>query len=168
MDLDQRSTSSPTATVPVVTTRHPSEPAVVVSTDTRRLDVDLIHDFLANESYWAEGVPREVVERAIEHSLAFGLHRGDRQIGFARLITDQATFGYLSDVFVVRSERGAGLGAWLVEQVLAHPVALGLRRITLGTRDAQPLYAKLGFSLSNPTDNMEIRRVNAELYGSRD
>lgn len=144
---------------------HPTIEGVRLSTDRGQLDLDLVWSYLSNESYWAGGVPRSVVERSIEHSLAFGLFRDDRQIGFARMITDHATFGYLSDVFVVEAERGQGLGVWLVGQILEHPSARGLRRITLATRDAQPLYARVGFTMSTPTDNMEIRRPNAELYG---
>jgi GNAT superfamily N-acetyltransferase len=143
---------------------HPDDPAVTLDTDPGRLDRDLIHAFLRDQSYWAEGVPRAVVDRSIEHSLNFGLYRGDDQIGFARVITDHATYGYLSDVFVVPAEQGRGLGRWLVEQVMAHPTLLGLRRITLATRDAHDLYRAVGFGPVREGYDMEIRRANADLY----
>ena len=115
-----------------------------IDTDKRRLDRRLVHRFLAR-SHWAEGIPLEVVERAIEHSLTFGLYRDGRQIGFARVVTDHATFAYLADVFVLSRERGKGLGRWLVATILAHPALQGLRRWLLGTRDAQKLYRGCGF-----------------------
>ena len=149
----------------MVTHTHPDHPEVSLSTDPERLDRALIHAYLAAESYWAAGVTREIVDRSIDHSLPFGLYRSDRQIGFARLVTDHATFGYLADVFVVPAEQGRGLGRWLVAEVMAHPDLQDLRRITLATRDAHELYAEFGFGPVREGDNMEIRRDNAELYG---
>ena len=116
-----------------------------IDTDKARLDRSLIHDFLAR-SHWAKGLPQAVLERALEHSLAFGLYRDGRQVGFARVVTDHATFAYLADVFVVAAERGQGLGRWLVESILAHPQLQGLRRWLLGTRNAHGLYRHCGFN----------------------
>ncbi|GIV98249.1 MAG: N-acetyltransferase [Herpetosiphonaceae bacterium] len=126
-----------------------------ISTDRARLDLNLVHQFLAG-SYWAEGIPASVVRRSIEHSLVFGLYRGAQQLGFARVITDYATFAYLADVFVVEGARGAGLGTWLIEVIIKHPELQGLRRWMLATRDAHGLYRKVGFSeLSRPERFME-------------
>jgi GNAT superfamily N-acetyltransferase len=116
-----------------------------ISTDPSRLDVDLVHGYLSEEAYWSPGVPREVVERSIENALNFGLYRGGAQVGFARVVTDYATFGWLADVFVLEPHRRVGLGRWLVETVLSHPDLRGLRRWILATRDAHELYAPFGF-----------------------
>ena len=134
----------------------------LVSDERARLDVPRIHAFLTR-SYWAPGIPREVVARSIEHSLAFGLFRTDeepgRQVGFARVISDRATFAYLSDVFVVEEERGKGLGKFLLECVHAHPELQGLRRWLLVTRDAQGLYEQYGWRVvPEPEKHMEILR----------
>src|SRR4051812_10082180 len=99
-----------------------------ISCERARLDLDLVSDFLSNDSYWARGRSRERVERSIENSLPFGLYKGDGQVGFARVVTDYATFAWLADVFVLDSERGRGLGLWLVETVMAHPELGGVRR----------------------------------------
>lgn len=116
----------------------------VISTDRSRLDIEVLHGYLAS-SYWAAGMPREVLERGIENSLAFGIYQGDEQVGFARVITDLATYAYLSDVFVLEGYRGRGLSKWLMECVLSHPDLQGLRRFALFTRDAQELYERYGF-----------------------
>ena len=116
----------------------------IVSTDRRRLEIDLVHDYLST-SYWAAGMPRAVLERAIENSLTFGIYHGSRQVGFARAITDLATYAYLSDVFIIESHRGRGLSKWLMECVLEHPDLQRLRRFALFTRDAQGLYERYGF-----------------------
>ena len=126
-----------------------------ISTDPARLDLDVIHGFLST-SYWATGIPREVVRRSIEHSLCFGIQEGGRQVGFARVITDRATFGYLGDVFVLESHRGRGLSKWLMECVHAHPELQGFRRWVLLTRDAHGLYARHGWKpLASPDRYME-------------
>ncbi len=136
--------------------------ALRISTDPAKLDVDLIHSFLA-DSYWAAGIPREIVERSIRHSLCFGVFDGDEQIGFARVISDRATFAYLADVFVLESHRGRGLGVWLMECIKAHPDLQGFRRWILGTRDAHGLYRKVGFRpLAEPSIYMEI--MDREVY----
>lgn len=127
----------------------------VVTTDPARFDREAIHAFLTR-SYWAEGIPPEVVNRSIEGSLGFGLLEDGRQVGFARVVTDRATFAYLADVYVLESHRGRGLGGWLVECVTAHPDLQGLRRWTLATRDAHDLYRRFGFeSLRAPERYME-------------
>ncbi len=127
-----------------------------ISTDPARIDPAAVHEFLVG-SYWAGGVPREVVERSIRGSLAFGLFHAGRQIGFARVITDRATYAYLSDVYVLEAWRGRGLALWLMETICAHPDLQNLRRWTLSTRDAHTLYAKSGFRpLAHPDRFMEI------------
>jgi len=117
-----------------------------IDTDHIRLDVGVIHHFLARCSHWAHDVPLTTLNRAIANSLCYGLYKDGAQIGFARVVTDQATFAYLADVFVVDGERGAGLGQWLVETILADPRLHGLRRWLLVTRDAQTLYQRCGFT----------------------
>lgn len=137
-----------------------------VSTDPSRLDVDAVHSFLTT-SYWAEGIPRETVERSLRGSLCFGLYEGDRQTGLARVITDGATFGYLCDVYVLPELRGQGLGTWLMECVMAHPDLQGLRRFSLVTRDAHELYRPFGFQeIRSPEGRMEI--VRPGLYKTTD
>ena len=138
---------------------------LLVSTDRARLDVDLIHRVLAG-TYWASGIPRDLVVRAIAGSIAFGLYEDGRQAGFARVISDLATYAYLADVFIVEECRGRGLGDWLVESIRLHPQLQGLRRFALITRDAGPLYARHGFSAPpEPSGDMEI--VDREVYGKR-
>jgi GNAT superfamily N-acetyltransferase len=133
--------------------------AYEVSTDRARLDLDVIHGFLAG-AYWSQGIPRATVERAVAGSLPFGLYAADgAQAGFARVVTDAATFAYLADVFVLPAHRGAGCGRFLVASVLLHPALQGLRRFLLATRDAHALYARYGFSpLPHPERLMEIGR----------
>ena len=139
---------------------------LVVSTDRRRLDVDLIHRVLAS-TYWANGIPRDVVVRAIAGSIAFGLYESGQLVGFARVVSDLATFAYLADVFVVEARRGHGLGDWLVESILLHPQLQGLRRFALITRDAAPLYARHGFATpAEPSGYME--RVDRDVYRRRE
>jgi ribosomal protein S18 acetylase RimI-like enzyme len=129
-----------------------------VSTDPERLDAGAIHAFLST-SYWAEGIPRELLEKALRSSLCFGLYEEKRQIGLARVITDGATYAYLCDVYVLPETRGQGLGTWLMECVIAHPDLQGLRRLSLVTRDAHKLYRRFGFTaLARPEGHMEIAR----------
>ena len=118
-----------------------------ISTEPGRLQFDVIHDFLANQAYWSQGIPRPVVEQAIKNSLCFGVYRGSEQVGFARVITDRATFAYLADVFILEAHRGKGLSKRLIETVMKHPDLQGLRRWILATRDAQTLYTRFGFQL---------------------
>jgi len=117
---------------------------IVVSTDPPRFDLDAIHGYL-EKSYWAAGIPRDLVARAMEQSLCFGAFDGSRQVGFARVISDRATFAYVSDVFVVESHRGRGVGKQLMAAIMAHPDLQGLRRWALFTRDAHGLYRQYGF-----------------------
>lgn len=136
----------------------------VISTDPALLDLDVIYGFLST-CYWSPGIPRTTVERAIAHSLCFGLYNTSppAQIGFARVITDRATYAYLCDVFILESSRGNGLGTWLIESTLAHPDLQGLRRFTLLTRDAHWLYERFGFRpMPDPSRYME--RWNPDVY----
>ncbi len=127
----------------------------LISTDKSRLDLTLIHNFLRT-SYWAAGIPLEVVRRSIEHSLSFGLYREDQQIGYARVITDYATFAYLGDVFILEPFRGQGLSKWLMEVVVTHPELQGFRRWILLTKDAHGLYKKVDFTeVKTPERYME-------------
>jgi N-acetylglutamate synthase-like GNAT family acetyltransferase len=127
----------------------------LISTDRSKLDVDVIHRFLTR-SYWADGIPRETVVRSIENSLCFGVYDNARQIGFARVISDFATYAYLADVFILEPYRERGLGKELMASIMAHPDLHGLRRWSLGTRDAQGLYAQFGFK---PVVNTRARTV---------
>jgi GNAT superfamily N-acetyltransferase len=136
-----------------------------ISTDPARLQLARIHAFLSR-SYWAKGIPLDLVRKSIAHSLCFGVfaHAGPepRQIGFARVISDQATFAYLADVYIEEDWRGRGLSRWLLRTILDHPELQGLRRFCLGTRDAHGLYAKFGFAVNAQPENwMEIRVFNA-------
>jgi GNAT superfamily N-acetyltransferase len=129
-----------------------------ISNDPARIDAGAVHDYLCNHSYWAPGIPREIVERSLRNSLCFGLYHGERQIGLARVVTDLATYAYLCDVYILEAYRGRGLSKWLMATVLKHPDMQGLRRISLATRDAHGLYEKFGFSVSpRPGNVMEIR-----------
>jgi len=120
--------------------------SVSISTDKSRLDVEMIHAFLSTESYWAGSRTKEQTVTAIEHSICFGVYDGDRQIGFARVISDCATYAYLGDVFVLEEFRGRGYSKMLMEAVVSHPDLQGLRRWTLATRDAHGLYEQFGFT----------------------
>jgi GNAT superfamily N-acetyltransferase len=127
-----------------------------ISTDRSRLDIDLIHNFLSSNSYWASGRAREVVERSIENSLPFGIYKGNEQVGFARIVTDYATFAWVADVFVLPEHRGRGLSKWLMEIIIAHPQLQGFRRWVLSTKDAHELYERFGFmKLHRPERWME-------------
>jgi GNAT superfamily N-acetyltransferase len=136
-----------------------------ISTDQSRLNVELIYDFLRS-SYWAQNIPRSVVEKCVRHSLCFGAFCDDRQIGFGRVITDFATFAYIADVFVVAEHRGRGVSKLLLRAMLEHPALQGLRRILLATKDAHGLYAQFGFQqLANPEHYMTIH--NPDVYRSK-
>lgn len=132
-----------------------------VSTDAQRFDVAVIHGYLS-QSYWSPGIPLAVVERAIANSLCFGVFRGAEQVGFARVVTDRATFAYLADVFILEAHRGKGLAKRLVREILEHGDLQGLRRWLLATRDAHDLYRKFGFKeLGHPSSMMEVRDPDA-------
>ena len=127
-----------------------------ITTDTQKLDVNAIHAYLVR-SFWAEGIPRTTVAKAVANSLCFGLFDGSAQIGLARVVTDRATYAYLCDVYVLETHRGRGLGKWLIETVMAHPDLQGLRRFQLVTRDAHGLYTRHGFAPPvHPERHMEI------------
>ncbi|MEA5426295.1 GNAT family N-acetyltransferase [Arcicella lustrica] len=137
----------------------------LISTDKSKLQIDVIHDYLCNRSYWAKGIPVEIVQRSIAHSITFGVYHQQEnklvQIGFCRVTSDLATFAYLADVFVLEEYRGNGLSKFLVESVLKHPDLQGLRRWVLATWDAHGLYAQFGFEpLDKPEYFMQIKAVN--------
>lgn len=141
-----------------------------ISTDKTKLQFDVIHGFLST-SYWSPNIPMEIVRRAAEHSTTFGIYKnslpigegwgGAAQVGYARIISDHATFAYLADVFILESERGKGISKWLMECITQQPDLQGLRRWMLATRDAHGLYAQFGFTpLDNPDIMMQITRPN--------
>ena len=133
-----------------------------IDTDREALDLELIHTFLVEESYWARERTVEQTRRAIEHSICFGVYDGERQVGFARVVSDRATFAYLGDVFVIAEYQGRGIGKMLMEAIVAHPELQGLRRWVLATRDAHGLYEKYGFTpLKHPERWMELAAPNA-------
>jgi N-acetylglutamate synthase-like GNAT family acetyltransferase len=128
-----------------------------ISTDKSLLNFDVIYRYLDTESYWAKGIPAERLKRAIENSMCFGVYQGDEQIGFARVITDKATFGYIADVFILPGFRNIGLSKWLMQTITNHPDLQGLRRWSLATADAQGLYSQFGFiEITRPERWMEI------------
>ncbi|MBV8053418.1 MAG: GNAT family N-acetyltransferase [Acidobacteriaceae bacterium] len=134
----------------------------LLSTDRDRLDLDLIHGFLT-ECYWAKGIPIETVRRSIENSLCFGVYTKHQQVGFARVISDFATYAYIGDVFILESFRGQGLGKWMTQCIMQHPGLQRLRRWSLVTRDGHGLYAHFGFTLlQSPERYMEIH--NSDVY----
>jgi len=135
-----------------------------ITTDPARIDLKAVHQFLTN-SYWAAGIPIATVERSIKSSLCFAIYKGTGQVGFARVITDRATFAYLGDVFVLPEYRGQGLSKWMMECIMAHPDLQGLRRWSLLTRDAHALYRQFGFTeIKSPERWME--RHDREVYAA--
>jgi len=128
----------------------------LISTDKSKLDIHVIHQYLSKESYWAKNIPLEIVRKSIEGSVCFGLYHQQKQIGFARVITDGVVFGYLADVFIIKEFRGQGLSKWIMQFILAHPDLQNFRRWLLGTRDAHGLYKQFGF---NQLDHPEIYMV---------
>jgi GNAT superfamily N-acetyltransferase len=138
------------------------ENGFVFSDDKRLLDVTAVHDYLSNLSYWAKGIPLEIVQRSVDNSLCFGIYKDLKQVGFARWITDRATFGYLADVYVLEAYRGLGLSKKLMSLMLFHRDLQGLRRYMLGTLDAHGLYEQFGFkAIENPERLMGIVIANA-------
>ncbi len=123
-----------------------------ITTNKSRIDINAVHHFLTNSSYWAAGISKETVERSINGSLCFSMLHGDKQVGFARVITDEATFAYLADVFVLNEYRGKGLSKWLMQTIINYPTIQCLRRFMLSTKDAHGLYAQYGFK---PLNNVE-------------
>jgi GNAT superfamily N-acetyltransferase len=130
-----------------------------ISTEKNRLDVAMIHAFLANHSYWVPGISRSSVEKCIEHSLCFGAYTEGRQIAFARVVTDYVRYAHLLDVFVLPGFRGRGISKQLMSVVISHPELRTIMRFTLGTQDAHGLYAQYGFTTpANPERQMELLR----------
>lgn len=137
-----------------------------ISTRTEEMDVDAIHAYLSGESYWAAGIPREVVARAVQHSLCVGVFDAAAQVAFARAVTDRATYAYLADVYVLEAYRGRGVSRWMMEVLTAHPDLQGLRRWALMTKDAHGLYTKFGFTpLARPDRAME--RTHPGIYARK-
>lgn len=137
-----------------------------ISTDPALIDIDTAYNFLANDSYWAKGLPRDKFEKAIANSFCFGVYQGDRLAGLARVITDRATFAYLCDVFILPQHRGKGLGKWLIDNIVTHPELQGLRRWSLATQDAHGLYAQFGFGpITFPERWMQIYKPYTEQNG---
>ncbi len=145
-----------------------------ISDDPARLDLDVVHRYLSTESYWAKGLPRETLERSVAGSLCFGIYmkkdedgagEGSGQVGFARVITDRATFAWLADVFVLPAHRGRGLSKRLLETILAHPDLVGLRRFMLATRDAHELYRQFGWSEPTKPQNL-MDRHRPDVYAT--
>jgi GNAT superfamily N-acetyltransferase len=134
-----------------------------ITTDQARFDLDVIHDYLAQESYWAQGIPRPTLEKSVRNSLCFGLFEANRQVGLARVVSDYATIAYLGDVFVLPDYQGRGLAKWLMQCVVAHPDLQNLRRWILVTKDAHGLYRKYGFTqLAQQQNFMELH--NPDVY----
>ena len=132
-----------------------------ISTDKDKLQLNVIHRYLSEESYWAKHIPLETVARSIENSFCFGIYFNNEQIGFARVITDFAIFAYLADVFVLEAHRGKGLSKSLMQYIMSHPKLQGLRVFALKTKDAHGLYKQFGFNVSaNPENSMEIKFDN--------
>lgn len=128
-----------------------------ISTDTTLLDFDAIYNYLKNESYWAKGIPAQTLEKAIQNSLCFGVHKQGKMAGFARVVTDKATFAYICDVFILTEYRGLGLSKWLIQTIREHAELQGLRRWSLATADAHGLYKQFGFTpVNRPERWMEI------------
>lgn len=128
-----------------------------ISTDKAKLDINAIHEFLSTKAYWCLNIPKATVEKAIANSLCFGVYEGDKQIGFARVISDLSTIAYLGDVYVLEEYRGHGLSKWLMETIMTHPELQGLRRWILLTGDAHGLYRQFGWTdLADSSKWMEL------------
>jgi len=135
-----------------------------VSTDPARIDLDYVHRYLSRDSYWAGAIPRAVVARSVANALSFGLYAADgAQVGFARVITDKATFAWLADVFIDPGQQGLGLGKGLIDAVVAHPDLQGLRRFMLVTADAHGLYERYGFTAVENPERMMVK-LRTDLY----
>ncbi len=139
--------------------------SILISTDKRKLNISFIHHFLSN-SYWSPGIPKKMIQDAISHSLCFGVYHQSCQIGFARVITDFTSFGYLADVFISEEFRGKGYSKLLMKAVLKHPELQNFRRWMLATRDAHGLYKQFGFTpIPNPENFMQIHKP--DIYNKR-
>lgn len=132
-----------------------------ISTEKSKLDIDSIHEFLSTKAYWCLNIPKTTVEKAVAHSLCFGVYHNEKQIGFARVISDYATIAYLGDVYILEEYRGQGLSKWLVESIMTHPELQGLRRWILLTGDAHELYRQFGWTnIADPSKWMEVHIRN--------
>jgi GNAT superfamily N-acetyltransferase len=138
-------------------------PNYSITTDKTKININLTHDYLCNESYWAKNISLEIVKKSIENAVCFCMFYKEEQIGFARVITDKATFGYLADVFIVEQHRGKGLGKWLMQTIFDKEELQGFRSWMLGTKDAHGLYEKFGFKLTNDTTRI-MRKQGIESY----
>ena len=142
-----------------------ASPEIEISTDPARLNRALVHRFLSRESYWALGIAREAVDRAIDGSISFGAYEDGAQVGFARAVSDGVTFAWIADVFVLGPARGRGFGRRLVEAVLAHPEVRGARNVLLATADAHGLYEQYGFRpLTESQCYLSLRRAASEPF----
>lgn len=130
-----------------------------ISTDRGRLDIPYIHGWLSERSYWAGGIPLETVERSLQGSVCFGVYEGEKQVGFARVVTDGATFGYLADVFIDEGQRGKGLSKWMMDVIMSHPDLQGFRTWMLQTMDAHGLYSRSGFKAHEHPGRVMIKSV---------
>lgn len=135
----------------------------IITTDKSKINIDVVHNYLCNESYWAKNIPLAIVKTSIENSICFSVFYKEVQIGFARVITDNATFGYLADVFILDPHRGKGLSKWLMQTILDNEELLGFRSWMLATKDAHGLYEKFGFKLTNDTTRI-MRKQGIEGY----
>jgi GNAT superfamily N-acetyltransferase len=133
-----------------------------ITTDKKKMDIVVIHQFIS-QSYWAKGIPIATMQKAIEGSFCFGVFHGERQVGFARVVTDKATFAYLADVFIIEEYRGKGLSKWLMEIIIGQPELQGLRRFLLATRDAHGLYRQFGFKDMVSAENL-MQIHNPDIY----
>ncbi|MBL1214969.1 MAG: GNAT family N-acetyltransferase [Ignavibacteriae bacterium] len=132
----------------------------LICTDKARLNLDVIHNFL-KDSYWAKEIPYDIVKKSVENSYCFGVYKNDEQIGFARIVSDFATFAYLADVFILEEHQGKGLSKWLMECIMQDPNLQNLRTFSLATWDAHSLYEKFGFKkIDNPEKQMSISNIN--------
>ncbi|MEP7317455.1 MAG: GNAT family N-acetyltransferase [Panacibacter sp.] len=144
---------------------HASKDDYLILTDAAKLNIDVIYQYLTEESYWAKGIPRSTVERSIENSICFGVYCNNEQIGFARVISDKATFAYLGDVFILPAHRGKGLSKWLMKTIHAHPELQNLRRWWLGTKDAHGLYEQFGWTrITDDVSKRFMQKHNPDVY----
>jgi len=134
----------------------------VISDDPARVDLVTVHQWLSTDAYWSQGVPLDIVRRALANSIVFGIYHDETQVGFARVVSDRASFAWVADVYISPDQRGHGLGKWLMECIKAHPDLQGLRRWLLATRDAHGLYEQFGFITSTSGRLMEI--VDLDIY----
>ena len=134
----------------------------VISDDPARVDLVTVHQWLSTDAYWSQGVPLDIVRRALANSIVFGIYHDETQVGFARVVSDRASFAWVADVYISPDQRGHGLGNWLMECIKAHPDLQGLRRWLLATRDAHGLYEQFGFITSTSGRLMEI--VDLDIY----